>query len=210
MIELSDVWKRFGDEWVLRGVNLRIDRPDLIAVVGENGSGKTTLLKIICGIVKPSRGTVKLFGKDLRRDRSYKRKIGVLFHENVLYEELTVDENLNFYSKVYGIYSDTAREVYERLELERFGDVRVKDLSFGWRKRANLVRALINDPKVVLLDEPLSGLDERSTELVRDLMLELSKDRIVLFTSPRDPEFECHTLRIEKGVLHDTSRGQGF
>lgn len=202
MIELIDVWKRFKKNWVLRGINLTIEERGLFAIVGDNGSGKTTLLKIMCGLVKPSRGVVRIFGKDLRRDKEYKRVLGVLFHESVLYEELTVEENLRFYAGVYGCYSEMARYVFDTLGLKYFRDTKVKDLSFGWKKRANLVRALLNDPQILLLDEPLSGLDEKAQRNVIKLLLNLSKDRIIVFTSPTEPNLKCTVFKLREGVLH--------
>ncbi|ADB57706.1 ABC transporter ATP-binding protein [Archaeoglobus profundus] len=202
MIELEDVWKRFKKEWILKSVNLRLNGNGLFAILGENGSGKTTLLKIMCGLIKPNRGRVRILGIDLRKDKSYKRYIGVLLHENVLYEELTVEENLKFYAKAYGCYSEIARNMSKRLGLDKYMSAKVKDLSFGWKKRANLVRALLNDPKVVLLDEPFSGLDESARIDVCEILKELSKDRIVIFTTPVSPEIDCKVFRLEKGVLH--------
>jgi len=144
---------------------------------------------------------VRLFGADLK-DKSYKRFVGVLLHENVLYEELTVKENLEFYAKVYGCYSDLSRKLSRRMGLDEYMDVRVKDLSFGWRKRANLVRALLNDPKIILLDEPFSGLDEHAREDVCNVLKDLSKDKMVVFTTPINPEIDCKVFRLENGVLY--------
>ncbi len=203
MIELIDVWKRFGGEWVLKSVNVEIGERGLVAITGENGSGKTTLIKIMCGLLRPNRGTVKIDGRDIRFDRDYRMKVGVLLHENLLYEELSVEENLKFYSKAYGTFSDLAREVFSKLELERYRDVRVKNLSFGWKKRANFVRALINDPKIVLLDEPFSGLDEVAREMIKDIIVGLAEDRLVVFTTPVKPDLDCRILSIENGVLND-------
>ncbi|WP_457549064.1 ABC transporter ATP-binding protein [Archaeoglobus sp.] len=202
MIELEDVWKRFGERWILKGVKLRLER-GIYALVGDNGTGKTTLLKIVAGLIKPSRGVVKILGKDLRKFKDYKRFLGVLLHENVLYEELTVGENLKFYAKAYGVFSDLAREVFDDFGLERFENSKVKELSFGWKKRVNFVRALINDPKIVLLDEPFAGLDDVARETVKELMLRLSKDRVVVFTSPTASNFKCKLFKIEDGVVHD-------
>lgn len=202
MIELRDVWKRYDRRWVLKGVNLEIVDNGIFAIVGDNGSGKTTLLKIMCGLVKPSKGVVRIFGKDLREDRGYKKILGVLFHENVLYEELTVEENLMFYANVYGCYSEIARHTFNKLGLNDFRDVEVKQLSFGWRKRANLVRTLLNDPKILLLDEPFSGLDKKAQRDVKDLLINLSKERLVVFTIPTEPDFECTVFKLENGVLH--------
>jgi len=198
MIELFDVWKRFRD-WVLKGVNLRIERNGLFAIVGDNGSGKTTLLRIMCGLEKPNKGFVKILGRDLR---DCKRFLGVLLHENILYDELTVEENLNFYAKVYGCYSEISKDVSRRLGLDGYMDFKVKDLSFGWKKRANLVRALLNDPKIILFDEPFSGLDESAREDVREIMFDLSRDRVVVFTTPIEPDLDCEIFRLENGVVY--------
>ncbi len=202
MIELEDVWKRFGERWILKGVNLKLDK-GIYAFVGDNGTGKTTLLKIIAGLIKPSKGVVRILGRDLRKFKDYKRFLGVLLHESVLYEELTVRENLMFYAKAYGVFSDLAKDVFNEFGLERFENSKVKELSFGWKKRANLVRALINDPKIVLLDEPFAGLDNVARETVKELMLRLSRERVVVFTSPTPPNFRCKVFKIEDGVVHD-------
>jgi len=203
MIELVDVWKRFGRVWILRGVNMNVRRSTLIAIVGENGSGKTTLLKIICGLIKPTRGSVKILGRDIRKDSTYKYHVGILFHENVLYDELTVHENLIFYSRMYGFkdLNDLARNVFKRLNLERYRDVKVRDLSYGWRKRVNFVRALVNDPEIILLDEPLSGLDETARNTILDLLSDLSNERVVIMTSPTELDVECRTFHLMNGVL---------
>jgi ABC-type multidrug transport system ATPase subunit len=192
ILEVSDVWKKFRKNWILKGVNLGIEHPSLLAIVGKNGSGKTTLLKIMCGLVRPTKGTVRVFGENLNTG-SYS-KIGVLLHENVLYDELTVRENLEFYDRMFGFMGDVAKDAFDRLGLDEFSDKRVKTLSYGWKKRLNFVRALINDPEILLLDEPLSGLD------VVEIMFELSKERVVIFTSPSELDF-CKTFKLVDGVL---------
>ena len=212
-IKLENVWKRFKKDWVLKDVSLDVRRPGIFAIVGFNGSGKTTLIRIICGLEKPNRGVVKVLNMDIRKDARYKREIGVLLHENVLYEDLTVDENLEFFAKIYGGYSDLAKRVFKKLGLREFKDVRVKNLSFGWKKRANIVKALLNDPKVLLLDEPFAGLDEKAKKLVWDLICDLSKDRAVVFTSPTKPTFNVENLRIfeiKGGEIHALPSDQGF
>ena len=196
-----DVWKRYRGEWVLKGVNLKIEENSLIAIVGKNGSGKTTLLKLMCGLIKPTKGVVRILGENVKIDRSYKGKIGVLLHENVLYEELTVRENMEFYERMFGGMSDLARDVFKRLGLEKFEGKKVKALSYGWKKRVNLVRALINDPKILLLDEPLSGLDEDARKEIIELMFELSKDKVIVFTTPSPLDIRCRILKLENGVL---------
>ncbi len=203
MIELIDVWKSFNNEWVLRGVNLEITNSGLFVIVGDNGSGKTTLIKLICGLLKPSKGVIKVFGVDTKKNLSYKSRIGVLLHENILYDELTVWENLEFYAKLYNRkdISDIAVEAFESLGLKRFKDIKVGELSYGWKKRANIVRALINDPEIVLFDEPFSGLDSNARAVIDDLLYKLSKSKTVLITSPVTPEIGV-VYKLYDGVLH--------
>jgi ABC-type multidrug transport system ATPase subunit len=198
LLKLEGVTKRFGGLVAVDHIDLEIDKGESIGIVGPNGSGKTTLLKIVAGLIKPSKGVVKILGNDLRKFKDYKRFLGVLLHENVLYEELTVGENLKFYAKAYGVFSDLAKDVFEAFRLERFENSKVKELSFGWKKRVNLVRALINDPKIVLLDEPFAGLDDVAREIVKELMLRLSRDRVVVFTSPTPPNFQCKVFKNAK------------
>lgn len=203
MLEVHDVWKKYGKTWVLKGVNLKINKNALVGIVGDNGSGKTTLLKIISGLIKPNKGRVKLFNSDIRENLNYKSMIGMLFHENTLYDELTVEENLNFYAKIYGLekMSDIAAEIFKRMRLENYKDTKVKDLSHGMKRRVNLVRALINNPKIVLLDEPLSGLDEKSRKTVKKIMIELSNEKIIIFTSPTEVNIDCIKYKLINGVL---------
>jgi len=203
LLEVHDVWKKYGKTWVLKGVNLKINKNALVGIVGDNGSGKTTLLKIISGLIKPNKGRVKLFNSDIRENLNYKSMIGMLFHENTLYDELTVEENLNFYAKIYGLekMSDIAAEIFKRMRLENYKDTKVKDLSHGMKRRVNLVRALINNPKIVLLDEPLSGLDEKSRKTVKKIMIELSNEKIIIFTSPTEVNIDCIKYKLINGVL---------
>ena len=195
MIELRDVWKRFRDDWILRGVSISFGK-GLHAIVGDNGSGKTTLIKIICGLLKPTRGIVRILGREINRD--CKRNLGVLLHENVLYEELTVEENLRFYSRFYG-FRELAEWAFEEFELERYRNVRVGELSFGWKRKANIVRALLGDPQILLLDEPFAGLDGKTRRTVEKIITEISEERLVVFTAPHEPEMDCEVLRIEGG-----------
>ncbi len=204
LLEIVDVWKKYRN-WILKGVSLSFKENGLVAIVGKNGSGKTTLLKITCGLIKPTKGEIKILGKDIRKNKNYKKDIGVMFHENILYEELTVKENLDFYAKMFGCMSDVAIDVFERLGLKKFMNERVGNLSYGWKKRLNFVRALINNPKIVLLDEPLSGLDESARVELSKILSELSNDKLVIFTSPSYPELECRVYTLENGILHESN-----
>lgn len=171
VIEVVDVWKRLGGAWVLRGVSLRVN--SVVTLVGPNGSGKTTLVKIIAGVLEPTRGFVYIDG---RRPKVPASLLGVVFHTPMLYPELTVRENLRLFSKLAG----------GRLEGCPLGvckvlDKPVKALSFGWKRRVDVVRALLPDPPNLVVDEPTTGLDEEA----RGELLDVLRSRgAALLTSP--------------------------
>ncbi len=165
-MEVIDVTKWYGYIAALRSVSLRIECGDFIALLGHNGAGKTTLLKLIATHITPSAGTVKLFGVDAFHDSSIRRKIGLVTHVSFLYNELTVRENLLFYANQFGIMEEEFLDTLEFLGMDRWYNVRAMQLSHGLRKRADIVRALIHDPDLILLDEPFSGLDSETCDVL--------------------------------------------
>lgn len=203
VLEVKNLWKKYRRIWVLRRVNFKISRGEVVSLLGRNGSGKSTLVKIVAGLIRPSRGKVMVFGEDVHRGEGYyKWRIGVLLHENLLYEELTLRENLEYYARMYGYQgfedSKTAFNAYEMLGLGMYENYKVAHLSYGWRKRANIVRALINNPEILILDEPLSGLDEEGEAAVSEIIGSVSRNRTVLFTVPSE---ELLTSLIKRGDM---------
>ena len=171
VIEVLDVWKRLGGSWVLRGVKLSVN--SVVTLVGPNGSGKTTLVRIIAGVLEPTRGEVFIDG---RRPKVPASVLGVVFHTPMLYPELTVKENLRLFGKMSG----------GRLEGCPLGvckvlDKPVKALSFGWRRRVDMVRALLPNPPNLVIDEPTTGLDEEARAELLDI---LRQRGAALLTSP--------------------------
>ncbi len=186
---LEGVWKRFEGQpsWVLRGVSMTVRPGELVLVMGRNGTGKTTLLKIMAGLVEPSRGRVLIGGLQPGSTQA-RMMLGVVLHHPLVYDELTVQENLSYYAGLYGVYGYEPRrdEVAEALGVTRVLGARVSSLSFGWRRRVDIVRALIHRPRILLLDEPTTGLDDDTVESLLDMTVELSKRGVaVVSTSPR-------------------------
>jgi len=165
-VDVIGVSKRYGYLEVLRSVSLRIESGEFVALFGHNGAGKTTLLKLIATHIRPSTGTVKIFGEDAFRDSGIRRKIGLVTHSSFLYDELTVRENLLFYARQFGVEEDNFLDTVEFLGMNRWYNVRVKQLSHGLRKRADIIRALIHEPNLILLDEPFTGLDSETCEVL--------------------------------------------
>ncbi len=203
LLEFRDVWKSFGDGYVIRGITLSLDGGELVAIVGPNGSGKTTILRLASGLVAPSRGEVLVGGRDARSPAA-KSFLGYVPHYPPLYGDLTVRENLIYYAGLYG-YADLSnvQPILGELGLDAFLDRRVAELSYGWRKRVDMVRALLHDPPLLLIDEPFSGLDDAGRSwLIEFLTHSVSEGRTVLITSPRaDVELEARVYEIREGRL---------
>jgi heme exporter protein A len=160
-IAACDLWRSFGRERVLRGVSLDVPPGAGLAVFGPNGCGKSTLLRVLAGLLRPARGTVRVAGDDLFAGRAARRRIGYVGHEPMLYGGLTVRENLLLYATLYGLRDGRARidELSEMLGLTGHRDAVIARLSRGYAQRAALARALLHGPEVLLLDEPFAGLD---------------------------------------------------
>ena len=186
-IQVLGLWKTFGSLAALRDVNLNVGPGERLAIVGPNGSGKSTLVKVVATLLRPSAGTVRLAGLDVQSQAlEVRRLIGVVCHQTFLYSELTALENLEFYGRLYGLPqpSDRAHELLGSVGLEPHADVPGRDLSRGMQQRLALARALLHEPPILLLDEPDTGLDQRWTAFLVDLLAEVAREgRTVLLTT---------------------------
>lgn len=202
LLRFEDVWKSFGEGYVLKSVNLSVGEGELVAIVGPNGSGKTTLLRLASGLIAPSKGRVLVRGLDARKTGA-KFYLGYIPHHPPLYGDLTVGENLFYYSGLYGQRRLVRTGIIEELGLADYMDRRVSELSYGWRKRVDIVRALIHDPPLLLMDEPFSGLDDGGRSWLMDLFSRAtSQGKSVVITSPRkDLDLEARVLEIKGGSL---------
>ena len=169
--------KRYGYREVLRGVDLEVPAGTCVAIRGENGAGKSTLLRILAALSRFDAGQVSILGTDVRRGSVEVRgRVGTLLHESFLRRELTLDENLRFACDLQGLrYRDLAARVsslLDRVRLAHRKRDRVATFSQGMTRRAGIVRSLLHDPELWLLDEPTSSLDAAGTELLATLVRE--------------------------------------
>lgn len=187
MIEVKTLVKRFGHKTILRGLDFSVEPGEFVALLGPNGAGKTTFLRILATLSRPSLGNLKVAGYSLPNEAAQVRaKLGVVSHMPLLYPDLTAEENLRFYGRMYGIGTMEARitEVLEMVGLEPRRKDLIRTFSRGMQQRLAIGRAVIHDPEVMLFDEPYTGLDQDACEMLDDVLRSVAADgRTVVMTS---------------------------
>ncbi len=172
-IEVEGLSKSYGRTPVLAGLNLRLGWGEALSVLGPNGSGKTTLVRVLATLTAPDAGTVRVAGIDASRAGSLvRRAAGVVMHEPMLYADLTAGENLRFHCRMFGLDRPAERiaEAAARVGVEDRLGSRTGVLSHGMQKRVSIARALLHRPRVLLFDEPESGLDQSAVSLLRGVV----------------------------------------
>lgn len=205
-LEVNGVWKYYGDFPALRDIALQVAPGSTTALLGRNGAGKTTLLRIVAGLSKASRGSVTIHGSNVR-DESTRRRIGVLGHGISLYDELSAEENLTLFAKLYGVTNPKARvnEMLERTGLDRVREGLAREFSRGMRQRLAVARVFLHDPEVLLLDEPFTALDDRAIAVLQSLLRDMSQRGRTIVMSTHQLrealELATHVAMIQRGKL---------
>lgn len=187
VIHVRRLIKRFGLKTVLRGLDFQVSQGEFVALLGPNGAGKTTFLRILASLSRPSIGEVRIAGYQLpNQAAAVRRRLGVVSHLPLLYGDLTAEENLRFYGRMYGL-SNLDRRVMEVLELvgllARRRDL-VRTFSRGMQQRLAIGRAVLHDPEVILFDEPHTGLDQDACAMLDTVLREVAaRGRTVVMTS---------------------------
>ncbi|NLG72394.1 MAG: heme ABC exporter ATP-binding protein CcmA [Chloroflexi bacterium] len=187
MIEVRKLVKRFGLKTVLRGLDFEVQQGEFVALLGPNGAGKTTFLRILASLARPALGEVFIAGYRLPDQASaVRRHLGVVSHQPLLYGDLTAEENLQFFGRLYGV-ANLNRRVQEVLELVGLAGRRrdlVRTFSRGMQQRLAIGRAVLHDPQVMLFDEPHTGLDQDASAMLDQVLREVAaRGRTVVMTS---------------------------
>ena len=185
-VEAHNISKAFGTRKALDGVSFELPEGAFLSIFGPNGAGKTTLLRVLSTLARPTAGSASLCGIDLKEDPDEVRGlVGVISHAPMLYPDLTAEENLVLYGKLYGVADPQARalELLEAVGLSHRRLDQVRTFSRGMTQRVSIARALVHDPRIVFLDEPYSGLDPHAVDIFDELIASVRGDRTFTMVS---------------------------
>jgi ABC-type multidrug transport system, ATPase component len=190
-IRISHLSKKIGNTQILDDISLTVQSGEIFSYLGPNGAGKTTTLRILLNILKPTSGTVTVLGTDVTRPeyRFTRKKIGFVLENAGLYEYLTAADNLEFYDRLYNAPLGRQKRIdglLEQVDLSSVKNKPVSTFSFGMKQRLALARALINDPLLLILDEPMKGLDVEGRVMIRNLLIDLKKKGTTIFLNSHD------------------------
>ena len=200
MIDIKNLTKKYGDFPAVNNINISVPANEIFGFIGPNGAGKTTTIKMIGGILAPTSGSVTICGIDMKDEpEKAKNRIGFIPDRPYIYEKLTGKEFLKFTADLYGVKEDDfEKESEEKLKLFTLMDWSnelIESYSHGMKQRLIMAAALIHDPKVIIIDEPMVGLDPIAIKLVKDLFKNLSGLGVSIFMS-------THTLKVAEDICH--------
>ena len=207
MLHLNGLGKRFGDQWILRDLNLQVREGECVALLGPSGCGKSTALRLIAGLERQDEGSIELDGAHLDTIPAERRRIAMVFQSYALFPHLSVRENLNLGLKIRGVASAQRQQrinsVLDTVRLREMADRRPQQLSGGQRQRVALARALLRDPRVYLLDEPMSNLDAQLRDELRpelrQLMLQGSQPVVYVTHDQQEAMALANRIAVLKG-----------
>jgi ABC-2 type transport system ATP-binding protein len=206
MIELRNLTKKFGEIVAVNRLNLSVSEGEIFGFIGPNGAGKTTTLRMMGGVLIPTEGSVMIDGIDMADEpEKAKKRIGFIPDRPFLYEKLTGMEFLKFTADLYGIedssFRNKSEEILKKFSLYNWADELIESYSHGMKQRLIISAAILHDPKVIVVDEPMVGLDPAGTRMVKDLFRDLARRGTTVFMS-------THTLAVAEdicdriGIIH--------
>jgi ABC-2 type transport system ATP-binding protein len=195
---ISHLGKRFNDNWAVKDLNLEIEAGEIFVLLGPNGAGKTTTLKLLAGLLHPTQGNIQIEGIDIRQDPiRAKSRIGYVPDQPFIYDKLTGREFINFIAGIFRIpapeYEKRLLPLIEKFEIGDWIDEPTESYSHGMKQKIILCQLLLHDPPLILVDEPLVGLDPKSSKVVREIFLKLRDEGKSLLVS-------THTLTFAQEI----------
>ena len=179
VLQTNGITKKYGNNTILNGINMTINKGDIYGFIGKNGAGKTTFMRVVLSLTPKNDGEVKFFGDQKIEDVGL--KIGSLIESPGLYKNASAEENLRRFSILYGADESKIKEILDIVGLGYTGKRKAKDFSLGMRQRLGIAIALLGDPEFLLLDEPINGLDPEGIKEIRDVIVKLNKEKGITF-----------------------------
>jgi ABC-2 type transport system ATP-binding protein len=202
---LKEITKKFGNIEALRGVSLSLKKGEIVGLLGPNGAGKSTLMKILTGYYKQWDGKGTLFNKDLKSElKIIQQKVGYLTENNPLYQEMYVQEYIKYIADLYRLVNPKIEELIKQIGLSEYKHKKIQTLSKGYKQRVGLAAALIHNPKLLILDEPTTGLDPNQILEIRKLIRAFGKEKTVLLSTHILQEVDAlcdRVIIINKGKI---------
>lgn len=208
--EIKNVSKRFGDETVVREVSLSLEPGRIYGIAGRNGSGKTVLFKMLIGFLKPTAGRIFVNGKEIGRDRDFAEDVGIIIETPGFLGGFSGYKNLEYLAGIKRrIGKEEIRRSMEKVGLDPDSRKKVKKYSLGMRQRLGIAQAIMEEPKLLILDEPMNGLDRQGAEVIRGLFLRLKGEGVTILLASHhkeDMELLCDKVyEMEDGYLRGVS-----
>lgn len=201
VLKTNGVIKKFGNNTILNGINMNINKGDIYGFIGKNGSGKTTFMRVVLSLTQKNDGEVVFFNDKKIEDVGL--KIGSLIETPGLYKNASAYENLKRFSILYGADESKINELLELVGLANTGNRKAKDFSLGMRQRLGIAIALLGDPEFLLLDEPINGLDPEGIKEIRDVIVKLNREKNITFLISSHLLDELSKIVTRYGILNN-------
>ena len=207
ILQTKNLSKKFKKDYAVKDLNINVSKGDIYGFLGPNGAGKTTTLKLILGFLNPTKGDAFIYDKSIKDNKNQiLNSVGAMIETPKFYENLTGRKNLQIIAQLYG-GSAKARvdEVLEIVEMKDAGNKKVKDYSLGMKQRLGIARAFLNDPQLIILDEPTNGLDPYGMKSIRELIIKLTKKYNKTFIVSTHLLNEVELMCNKVGIIHNGS-----
>lgn len=205
ILQTQNLSKKFKDKYVVNSLSMKVKQGDIYGFLGPNGAGKTTTLKMILGFLEPTKGSIHIYNKNMEDNKEKAlQALGAMVEEPKFYENLTGRKNLQVIAELYG---DKAKsrvdEVLKIVEMKDAADKKVRDYSLGMKQRLGIARAFLNDPDLIILDEPTNGLDPYGMKSIRELIIKLTKNYNKTFIVSTHLLSEVELMCNRVGIIHN-------
>ena len=204
LLHTNGLTKQYGRHKAVNAVNIHIRQGDIYGLIGRNGAGKTTILKMISGLAAPTEGEFSLFGKTGKEAYQYMSRIGTLIEAPGVYPNMSAAENLKLKCLAMGVRKKgVIEELLKTVGLSNAGKKKVKHFSLGMKQRLGIALALVGDPDLVILDEPINGLDPQGIAEIRETLSRLNKEKNITFIISSHILEELSKIATNYGIIHD-------